>query len=67
MGWKVGSKVFETEIEAREFSRDLMAMGVIGGWCKVEEPVTHYYRGDGMTEPIEIFFGMIKEAKKVCR
>lgn len=65
MGWKVNSKVFETEIEAREFSKDLMALGGLGGWCKVNEPVTHYYLGNLLTKPIEESFGVRKEA--ICR
>lgn len=52
MGYKVNSKVFATEAEAREFSRDLMSRGGLGGWRKVSEPVTHIYKGDGYTEPI---------------
>lgn len=52
MAYKVNSKVFETENEARAFSKDLQAYGGLGGWCKVDEPVTHIYCGDGKTEPI---------------
>lgn len=63
--WAVGNKVFETEQEARQFSKDLMAHGALGGWRETSEPVTHYYLGDLMTEPIEDFFGLIKEAKDV--
>lgn len=59
MAYNVNNKVFETEKEARSFSRDLMARGGLGGWRKVNEPVTHIYKGDGMTEPI----GDGKEAK----
>ena len=64
MGWKVNSKVFETETEAREFTKDLMAMGGLGGWCKVDEPATHYYMGNLITKPIEVFF---TEKEAVCR
>lgn len=52
MAYKVNSKVFETEAEARAFTRDLMALGGLGGWCKTDQPATHIYKGDGMTEPI---------------
>lgn len=64
MSYKVNGKVFETEQEAREFSKDLMAYGGIGGWRETDEPVTHYYLGDLMTEPIEDFFGLIEEHKR---
>ena len=63
MGFKVNSKVFETEEEARQFSRDLMKRGGLGGWQQTEEPATHFYLGDLMCEPLEDFFGLIKEAK----
>jgi len=64
--YAVGSKVFATEAEAREFSRDLMAYGALGGWRETTEPVTHYYLGDLMTEPIEDYLGLIKEDKGRC-
>lgn len=63
MSWAVGNKVFETENEARNFSIDLMGRGALGGWKETTDPVTHYYLGDGMTEPIEDYFGMIAEDK----
>ena len=56
MAYKVNSKVFETETEAREFSRDLQRYGGLGGWQEVKETPTHYYMGDLRTEPIEEFF-----------
>ena len=62
--WKVNSKVFETEIEARNYSRDLMAHGGLGGWMETDEPVTHIYLGDGMTEEIEDYFIGYEEASK---
>ena len=52
MNWKVGRKVFKTENEARNFSKDLQAYGALGGWCKTSEPVTHIYLGDLKTEEI---------------
>lgn len=52
MAYRVNSKVFETEAEARAFSRGLMARGGLGGWCKVNEPVSHIYKGNGTTEMI---------------
>ena len=56
MGYRVNSKVFETENEARKFTKDLQALGGLGGWTKTEETPTHYYMGDGRTIPIEEFF-----------
>ena len=52
--WKVGSKVFETEEEARQFSKDLMSHGVLGGWAPTTEEVTHRYifGNDCLTEPV---------------
>jgi len=64
MNWAVGKKVFETEKEARDFSRDLMSRGALGGWRETSEPVTHYYLGDLMTEPIEDYLGLIAEDKE---
>lgn len=64
MAYAVGKKVFETEREAREFSKDLMTRGALGGWRQTSEPVTHYYLGDLMTEPIEDYFGLIAEDKE---
>ena len=54
MNWKVGNKVFETENEAKQFSKDLMSHGVLGGWCQTEDAVTHRYifGNDCLTEPI---------------
>lgn len=52
MAYKVNSKVFRTEDEARSFSRDLMGYGGLGGWIETTDPVTHIYKGDGYTEPI---------------
>lgn len=63
MGFRVNSKVFETEDEARHFSKDLMAYGGLGGIIKTNEVATHYYLGDLMCEPIDDFFGLIKEAR----
>lgn len=62
--YAVGDKVFKTEDEARSFSRDLMAMGALGGWNETYRPVTHYYLGNLMAEPVEDFFGLIKEHKE---
>ena len=59
----VNSKVFETEEEARQFSKDLMERGIIAGYSETADPVTHYYLGEGMTHPIEDYFGLIREAK----
>lgn len=54
MNWRVGSKVFETEEEARQFSKDLMSRGAIGGWSPTDDEVTHRYifGNDGLTEPV---------------
>ena len=41
--WRAGSKVFATENEARQYSKDMMALGAIAGWCETEDPVTHEY------------------------
>lgn len=65
MSWQVNSIVFETEAEARAFSRDLQAYGGLGGWTKVDKPVTHYYLGDLWTEPIANKSGLSKEIKEV--
>ncbi len=62
MSWQVNSKVFETEVEAMAFSKDLQAYGGIGGWREVDKPVTHYYLGDLRTEPIkakEVRYGKV--------
>lgn len=64
MGYRVNSKVFDTEAEAISFSKDLMSRGGLGGWSETDEPVTHYYLGDGLAEPIEDFFGLIAEHKR---
>ena len=53
MSYRVNSKIFETEEEARAFSRDLQAYGGLGGWSETDEKATHRYRGDLCTEPIE--------------
>lgn len=53
MSWQVNSKVFETEVEAMAYSRDLQRYGGLGGWREVNEPVTHSYLGDLRTEPIK--------------
>ena len=63
MGYKVNSKVFETEAEAQAFTKDLQAHGGLGGWYPTDEPVTHYYLGDLLTEPVEDYFGLIAEDK----
>lgn len=60
----VNSKVFETEEEARQFSKDFMERGIIVGYSETTDPVTHYYLGDGMACPIEDYFGLIREAKR---
>lgn len=49
--YKVNSKIFETEQEARDFSKDLQAYGGIGGWSETNEPTTHRYLGNLETEP----------------
>ena len=50
--YAVGKKVFKTEDEARQFSKDLMARGALGGWSETFEPVTHIYLGDLLTESL---------------
>lgn len=50
--WKVGKKVFRTEEEARNFSRDLMKLGAFGGWSPTDEEVTHRYLGNCRTEVV---------------
>lgn len=44
--YKVNSKVFATEEEARKYTKDLMAYGGLGGWRKTPEAVTHKYIGN---------------------
>lgn len=41
-----------------------MGRGIVGGYFETSAPVTHYYLGDGMAEPIEDYFGLIKEGKE---
>ena len=53
MNYKVNSKVFATEQEAREFSKDLMSYGGLGGWAPTTEPATHIYLGNLQTESLE--------------
>lgn len=56
MGYRVNSKVFETEEEARGYTKDLQAFGGLGGWIETSEKPTHKYRPDlgiGYTEPIK--------------
>lgn len=43
MNWRAGSKVFATEEEAKQYSKDMMAFGAIAGWCETNEEVTHEY------------------------
>lgn len=50
--YKVNSKVFATKEEARNFSKDLMAYGGLGGFCKTQEAVTHRYNGNLETVPV---------------
>lgn len=50
--WKVGKKVFRTEEEAAQFSKDLMKLGAFGGWSPTDEEATHIYRGNMRTEVI---------------
>ena len=52
VNFKVGKKVFATEQEARQFSKDLMSYGALGGWSKTTENVTHRYMGDLRTEKV---------------
>ena len=66
MTYECNNKVFETKKEAQDFSRDLASYGCLGGWRECEKPVTHYYLGDLMTEPIDDFFGLIEERKEVA-
>ena len=54
--YRVGQKIFETEEEARNFSRDLMSYGALGGWEKTDDPATHIYLGDLRTERITAGF-----------
>ena len=49
--YKVNTKVFATEKEARDFSKDLMAYGGLGGWTKTDEAVNARYLGNLETEP----------------
>lgn len=50
--FKVNSKVFATEKEARNFSKDLMAYGGLGGWQETKEKVNSRYLGNLETEPV---------------
>ena len=43
MSWKAGSKIFETEAEARQYAKDMMALGALVGICKTDEDVRHEY------------------------
>lgn len=52
MSYRVGRKVFETEREAMDFSKDLMSYGALGGWAETGEEPTHVYCGDLRTERI---------------
>ena len=50
--FKVNSKVFATEEEARNFSKDLMEYGGLGGWSETKEEVNSRYLGNLETEPV---------------
>lgn len=54
MNWKVGKKVFKTEVEAIQYAKDIMARGGIVGWQETTEKVTHRYifGNDCLTEPV---------------
>ena len=52
--YAVGQKVFETEEEAREFSRDLMNHGALGGWMPTDKEVTHRYCFEGNLRTEEV-------------
>lgn len=43
MNWRSGSKVFKTEAEARQYAKDMLALGALVGMCETSEPVTHEY------------------------
>lgn len=43
MNWRAGHKVFETEEEARQYAKDMMALGALVGISKTSEAVTHQY------------------------
>ena len=43
MNWKAGSKVFATEEEARQYAKDMMALGALVGMCETVQKVTHEY------------------------
>lgn len=51
--YKVNSKVFETEQEARNFGKDLQSYGGIGAWTPTDEEVTHRYLGNLRTEAVK--------------
>ena len=50
--FKVNSKVFATVKEARDFSKDLMAHGGLGGWTETKEEVNARYLGNLETGPV---------------
>jgi hypothetical protein len=43
MNWRAGSKVFETEDEARQYAKDMMSLGALVGISETAEEVTHQY------------------------
>lgn len=48
--WKSGSKVFETEEEATQYAKDMMARGIVVCWGKTFDRVTDKYVGpDALT------------------
>lgn len=63
--WAVGNKVFETKREAMQYSKDGYLRDIcLGFWSQTQTPVTHFYLGDLMAEPIDDYFGLIAEYKK---
>lgn len=43
MNWRAGHKVFETEEEARQYAKDMLALGALVGISETTEKVTHQY------------------------
>lgn len=66
--YRVNKQVFATEEEARQYSKDLMAYGGLGGWSETDEPFTHIYLGDLKTQPYNEldFYITPYEAQKYC-
>ena len=52
MNYQAGFKVFKTEEEARNYSKDAMEYGAIAPMKETDKPVTHRYLGNYTTEEV---------------